>query len=390
MAAQRPENSEEQLVADALQRAFGGPVAPAAFLAGREAVRAAAAMAKEEAAADADLVGAALTGAFAVPVDSDVKTDQVAAIRAAAESSNVIPLRRIGQRVGRHAVAAMVAVSTLAGGSGVAAASTDALPGETLYPVKRAVEQVMLTAAWTPTAEAAVQTKLAERRLVEVERLLASGASPHLLQPLLDEYDQHVAVVENLHISETALQVAVLEEKADALREQTVIVAADDDSADAAEGSGATLEATEPPEATEPATVTTTEAPKTEASESTAAADAQPPPPAPAPSTSSGSGERSTSGSTSGSTSTQPQPTTDASPTPSPTPTPSATPTPTRPPQSGTDGAKDGGKTRTEKPTASPSPTVNPERTPLSDSEPVNDAGPLADWEETATYTDDS
>lgn len=395
MAAERPENAEERLVAEALQKAFGGPVAPAAFLAGREAVLAAAALSAEEAADDEELVGAAMAGAFAVPLAPEVTAEHMAAIRAAAQESNVVPLRRVGRQVGRHAVAAMVAVSTLAGGSGVAAASSDALPGEVLYPVKRAVEQVMLTAAWTPTAEARVQAQLAARRLTEVELLLAGGASPQSVAPLLSEYDQHVAAVEDLAVTSAAVEVAVLEEKADALRGQTTTVAVEDP----APGQSATV--AEPSESTSPA-ATATEVPTSGASATTA--DDQQDAPAPAPSSASTAKPAAESGTTSGgtstgssggsgSTSTQPSPTSETSPTPSPKPTP--TPTPTDSPQPAVEEPKNGApgqqKPKPNKPSPSPSasPTVDPERAPVSDSEPVYDAGPLAEWEED-TFVDGS
>ena len=404
MAAERPENAEERLVADALQKAFGGPVAPAAFLAGREAVLAAAALSAEEIAADEELVTAALENAFAVPLAPEVRAEHVAAIQsaadeAAAQKSNVIPLRRIGHQVGRHAAAVAVAVSTLAGGSGVAAASTDALPGQMLYPVKRAVEQVMLTAAWTPTAEARVQTELASRRLDEAEQLLASGASPELVGPLLSEYEQHVAVVEDLAITSAAVEVAVLEVKAEALREQAVAAAEET-------GTGNPQIAAVPTEAASPA-VTTTEPPTSGASEPTTSEEQQQAAPAPAASTTAApkpaepadtsSGSTGGGGSSTGSTTTtQPAPTagTSPSPSPSPSPAPSATPTPNRPPQSEVDGSKPPPgqeKPKPNKPAPSPtsSPTTNPDRAPLSDNEPVYDTGPLAEWEED-TFVDGS
>jgi DNA-binding transcriptional MerR regulator len=396
VAAQRPENAEERLVAEALQRAFGAPVPAAAFLAGRDAVAAAASLAAAQADADDALVTAALTGAFAVPVAAEVRAEHVAAIRAAAEAptaDNVVPLRRFAQQVGRHAVAAVVAVSTMAGGTGVAAASTDALPGQMLYPVKRAVEQVMLTAAWTPSAEARVQTRLAARRLAEAERLLAGGLSLELVEPLLSEYDQHVAVIEELAVSGTTVQLAVLEEKAEELREQTSTVAVADDM------DGDAVTTAEPTE-TSPPVVTTTEPPAAGATESTTATEPEPTDPAPAPSastrpvsTSSGSSGGS-GGSTGGST--QPAPTANPSPTPSPTPTPSPSPSPTRPPQTGVDDAKnpapgqaepEAQKPEPEKP--KPTPTVNPERTPLSDNAPLYDAGPLDDSEERSYWLDE-
>ena len=218
-AAERPEHVNEQLVTEALHRAFGGPVPAAHLRAGRDAVRAAAAIASQEAAADRAVVAEALEGAFVAPLDAETHRRGLVALRGAAATVSPLHLR-VARRVGRHAVAAAIAVATLGSTSGVAAASSSALPGEALYPVKRVVERAMLTAAFTTGAEARVQTRLAERRLREVEMLLAQGASAEEVEPLLTEYDEHVAAAVQLDEPEVAGQVAVLEEQAEDLREQ--------------------------------------------------------------------------------------------------------------------------------------------------------------------------
>lgn len=392
MAAERPENADERLVADALQRAFGGPVPGAAFLAGREAVQAAAALAAEEATADAELVTAALTGAFATEVDAETKTDQIAAIQTAAQSDNVIPLRRFGAQVGRHAVAAMVAVSTLAGGTGVAAASTDALPGEALYSVKRAVEQVMLTAAFTPGFEARLQATLAARRLDEAEQLLAGGAGADVVGPLLSEYEQHVAVVERLDVTSAEVRVAVLEVKAEALREQTTTATALADS----QGEDAPLTSTTPTEMASPAATATEAATAAPEASTTTAAEPEPTPAADSGTKTTTTSEPTSSSSGSGGTSssTQPAPTTDSSPKPSPTPTATASPkapSEADPVDEGKNKPPGQDKPKPNDPTPAPdepTPTANPDREPLPDGEETSEIGPLADWEERATYTD--
>lgn len=399
MAAQRPERSEERLVSDALTQAFAGPVAAADFQAGLEAVRAAAVIAAEEATADAGLVGTALTSAFAGPIDPDVQTAGAVAVRAAAAAGNVVPLRsRLAHRAGRHAVAAMVAVGSLAGSSGVAAASQSALPGQTLYPVKRAVEQVMLTAAVTPTAEVRMLTRFAGRRLDEAQQLLAGGAGAELVEPLLAEYAQNVAVARELGVDdeEVAVEVAQLEEQADVIREQAIAttdVAGDIDDA--------TVTATPSPQASPDVAVTDVPetavakpegntSPKEQNTAASAGGGVQAPAPAPATTTSPPKPDSSTTNT--GGAAPAPAPTTDPEPEPKPDPdsagpSPSPSPSPSAPttgsPSPGTGGkpgpdsgpgSGDGDKPDKPSPSPSPSPSVDPERTPLSDTEPLPDA----------------
>lgn len=385
MAAQRPENADERLVADALQRAFGGSVPQAAFLEGREVVQAAASQAADEAAADATLVADVLQGAFATPLDPAARDAGAAAVRAAAEAGNVVPLRRLSVAVGRHAVAAVVAIGTLGGGSGVAAASSSALPGEMLYPVKRAVEQVMLTAAFTPGSEARVQADLAARRLHEVERLLASGASAAMVGPLLDEYEQRVALVRGLDDTGAHAEVAALADMAENLYERST-VAMDDP--------GSTTSSSPTEAAT--AGTTATEAPATAAPEPT---ETTKPAPSPEPSTTTKPASESSSGTTStAGTGTAGTGTTSSPPSsPSPSPSPSASPTPNRQQSEaegpGNETAPGQNKPKPNKPKPDkpdpepePSPTVDPDSEPASDSAPLDDSAPLADWEERTTF----
>ncbi len=69
-------------------------------------------------------------------------------------------------------VAAALALVLLVGLFGVAQASADSLPGDRLYPVKRAIEDARL-ALVSAQSEPALRVRFAERRLDEFERLLA-------------------------------------------------------------------------------------------------------------------------------------------------------------------------------------------------------------------------
>jgi hypothetical protein len=94
-----------------------------------------------------------------------------------------------GRRRVRRVVAAAVAVSLL-GGTGAALASSTALPGQTLYPLKRGVEDVRLAVAGSDAARGATELDLARTRLDEAERLLVAegGGSPEPARRSLEEF----------------------------------------------------------------------------------------------------------------------------------------------------------------------------------------------------------
>jgi hypothetical protein len=75
----------------------------------------------------------------------------------------------------RRAVAGTVA-AVLLGGAGAAVASTAALPGDLLYPVKRSMEGVRLELSGGQAARGATELDLARTRLDEAEMLLVGPA----------------------------------------------------------------------------------------------------------------------------------------------------------------------------------------------------------------------
>nr|HID14180.1 hypothetical protein [Anaerolineae bacterium] len=86
-----------------------------------------------------------------------------------------VPRRPLSQRWLQRAAAMAALVLTLSVGSvGVALAAESSLPGDILYPVKTAREQLWLH--FTPSdRQAALHLTLAERRLAEIEALAAQG-----------------------------------------------------------------------------------------------------------------------------------------------------------------------------------------------------------------------
>ena len=98
----------------------------------------------------------------------------------------------------RWAVAAvsLVFVILLAGTTTVAA-STDALPGDTLYSVKTTAEAVQLKLTLSEEGKARLQARFAERRAREMARLAESGRTERL-RSAATRFGEHLAQVEQL------------------------------------------------------------------------------------------------------------------------------------------------------------------------------------------------
>ncbi|MBI2855558.1 MAG: DUF4382 domain-containing protein [Chloroflexi bacterium] len=71
-------------------------------------------------------------------------------------------------------------VALLVVGGGVTAASGDAVPGDALYPVKKATERVRLAFAFSDARQARLQIGLAERRIEEMVELAERGDADSL------------------------------------------------------------------------------------------------------------------------------------------------------------------------------------------------------------------
>ncbi len=84
-----------------------------------------------------------------------------------------MPLRR---RVGLAAAASMFVL--VGGGAGLASASTQAIPGDLLYPVKRGVEQTQVALDRSDGARGRTLVGQADTRLAELRELTADGQQP--------------------------------------------------------------------------------------------------------------------------------------------------------------------------------------------------------------------
>lgn len=104
--------------------------------------------------------------AFATEVPDAVARAHIAAMTGA----TMLERRRPRHRVAMMLIAAAVTTVLLAGGA--VAASAGALPGQILYPVKRAVEKIDLAFHHDPGSRARLHLEFAQRRLNELATLL--------------------------------------------------------------------------------------------------------------------------------------------------------------------------------------------------------------------------
>jgi hypothetical protein len=99
----------------------------------------------------------------------------------------------------------------LFGSVGTAAAASNAMPDEALYPVKMATEQVQLTFAFADEDKAELNTKLAEKRSQEIATLATQGKTdyvPAVTQHMISHLEQAsiaIAKVETAESNATAV-----------------------------------------------------------------------------------------------------------------------------------------------------------------------------------------
>lgn len=96
--------------------------------------------------------------------------------------SSALPARSMFAYIGRHmrTVPALALVITLIGsGSGVSFAAQNAIPGETLYGIKIATEQVRIAVTPGKKTKAELHLGFASRRLREIEQLIEQNGAAH-------------------------------------------------------------------------------------------------------------------------------------------------------------------------------------------------------------------
>lgn len=86
------------------------------------------------------------------------------------------PLRAMPSAVPRlAAVAAALAIALIGGGTGTVLASTGAVPGDALYPLKRAAERTQLALSFTDAREANLRERFLDRRVEELDTVTETG-----------------------------------------------------------------------------------------------------------------------------------------------------------------------------------------------------------------------
>jgi hypothetical protein len=120
--------------------------------------------------------------------------------------------RRFSWRPAYTLASTLIAAALLAGTVGVAYASGEALPGDSLYGVKRGLERAALALTASSGGDTQLLLKFADRRLGEADELLQRGRPADLAQAL-DDYE--TAIAELLEIA--AQEPDQLDEVADAL-----------------------------------------------------------------------------------------------------------------------------------------------------------------------------
>jgi hypothetical protein len=93
------------------------------------------------------------------------------------------------------AVILMVAVLLVSGG-GVAVASARSIPGDTLYPAKRGLEQARLALSWTAAGDVSLLAQYSDERLYEVQECAQAGREADLLTGL-EEYEKTLGLLDN-------------------------------------------------------------------------------------------------------------------------------------------------------------------------------------------------
>ena len=110
--------------------------------------------------------------------------------------------------VPRWAVAvAMVFLVVLVAGSGTVAASSDTVPGDTLYSVKTTTERARMFFAFSDVAKAKLEAGFAGRRVREMARIARRGDAVRL-ETLRTRFNEHLARIDQLaeRIAEADLQ----------------------------------------------------------------------------------------------------------------------------------------------------------------------------------------
>ncbi len=139
-------------------------------------------------------------GAMAYQPDADRKRDARLGMRQVLDRKvrpsvwrRFNPVRAVPAPVHRlAAVAAVLAITLIGGGTGTVLAATGAVPGDPLYVVKRATERTQLALAFTDAREASLREQFLGRRVDELEHVTEAGRQ-QFVPELAEQIERHVA-----------------------------------------------------------------------------------------------------------------------------------------------------------------------------------------------------
>ena len=133
----------------------------------------------------------------------------------------------------RYVIAIILVISFFVGTSGVALASQDALPGEALYSMKLAVEDLSLAVTLPVAGDARLHIQFAERRLIEIQALLIEERYDEI-GPVAGAYKEQIRLalkdINSFAVTEPqmASQVASLLENALAVHAESLAILSED------------------------------------------------------------------------------------------------------------------------------------------------------------------
>jgi hypothetical protein len=108
--------------------------------------------------------------------------------------AGLLAIFRSRQLTYRFAVAIILVVFLFTATTGVALASQSSLPGDTLYPVKIGLENVAVAVTLSPSGDARLHIRYADRRLDEIQSLVLESRYQYIA-PTIDNYEKHVDAV---------------------------------------------------------------------------------------------------------------------------------------------------------------------------------------------------
>lgn len=139
-----------------------------------------------------------MQGTSAIPLSREFKTTARSQLGTMLHDRQGREAKKAGVSVWHRkwAVAAATILVIVFCGVGTVAASANALPGEPLYPIKLAAEQVRVTLAFSDIDRAELHIQYAERRAAEIEQMANQGEADKISEfKLTERLDKHLQML---------------------------------------------------------------------------------------------------------------------------------------------------------------------------------------------------